>query len=237
MSTEPDWVAILQTTMEPDLTKGHRLLHGSFVLGSIWWTSFTTSTSSVSVWQCMTHLYPAVNNALCSKRSKIASCASNIFTPLPMFCVPHTTKPVETPSSSTPVTLMRMFSPGNAYCTSSASRKMLVTLMGTLLGMSMRSSPLTMVPASSLPRIMVPMSRCLSRTGIRTAMSRLRSCGSSPSRISKREGPPNQGHISLLTRSLIPKPMRPDTGEKVTSRFVLYPHCLRKGVNLDCTSS
>mmetsp|Transcript_6752 Transcript_6752/g.23573 ORF Transcript_6752/g.23573 Transcript_6752/m.23573 type:complete len:235 (-) Transcript_6752:932-1636(-) len=218
-----------QLTMVPLLTKVHLFLIGSLVLGSICAMSLTTSHSSTTEWTCITAVYPAVKMALCSSSSSTASWASKTVTAGTGFTAEHSTNPVDTSSSSIPVTRMRTFSPGRQALHSVSSRYTLTTLTGTLLGMTMRLSPFFTDPASDFPIRIVPMSRYLSMMGILNGALGSLSCGCIWSRYSKKLGPSYQGHISLLTLSLMLYPISPEQGMYCTSVLTLYPQLARKG--------
>mmetsp|Transcript_213 Transcript_213/g.454 ORF Transcript_213/g.454 Transcript_213/m.454 type:complete len:333 (-) Transcript_213:838-1836(-) len=219
----------LATTSLPLLT--NLTLFFSLLLGSISKRSCTISHSSMMECRCTTALYPAVKMALCSRSSRIAIWASKRVTTGHGLTALHSTNPRLTSSSSMPLSLSRMFSPGpQIWMSSSSSMQRETTLTGVLFGMTMSSEPTLQMPASTLPMTTVPMSLNLSMMGRRKGLSAARSMASSASSTSKREPSDHQGHTSCATRSRTLAPVSPEMGTNWMSRFTLYPHCLRKGV-------
>mmetsp|Transcript_34620 Transcript_34620/g.114688 ORF Transcript_34620/g.114688 Transcript_34620/m.114688 type:complete len:211 (+) Transcript_34620:455-1087(+) len=138
-------------------------------------------------------------------------------------------------SSEMSLSLTRAFSPPMRYDTSSWSSHSWSTSTVTRLGITQSLSPTRMVPCSTLPSTMVPMSLYFERMGSRSALSRLRSQAGSWSSTSRKQGPSIQpgSENGAMTLAAVSAEM----GTKTTSFLTLYPQPFRKGESLSLHSS
>mmetsp|Transcript_2128 Transcript_2128/g.5455 ORF Transcript_2128/g.5455 Transcript_2128/m.5455 type:complete len:246 (-) Transcript_2128:844-1581(-) len=173
---------------------------------------------------------------LCSSSSTMMSCASKRRTTGAGSLMSDNTNPGFNSSSEMSLSLTRTFSPPTAYDTSFSSRLTDSTTTRVRLGMRRYLPPSFIVPCSTLPSTHVPMSRYLSMIGSRSGASGFRSSGGSSSSSSMNDLSAYQGHVPTSMRDMTLAPLSAEMGAKTTSFFMLYPHCLRKGVSFSMHS-
>mmetsp|Transcript_1361 Transcript_1361/g.3426 ORF Transcript_1361/g.3426 Transcript_1361/m.3426 type:complete len:242 (-) Transcript_1361:932-1657(-) len=158
------------------------------------------------------------------------------------------TNPFCTSSIPAPLILTSTFSPGRALARGSSSFHTPSTLYVCRVGIMVILLPGRIVPDSTLPMAIVPLSVYRSNTGMRTGASACRPFICSESRSSMSVGLSvlfslafqlwaHQSHTFGSTSSLTLAPWSPEMGMNLTSFLILKPHPLRNGLSLPTHSS